>query len=596
MRTSLHIGAGLAALALSQVAHAQSSEIDDWDDTFDHMEVITLEDLTGREQEDAEFGFSLAAGERSLLIGAPGLLVGGERGGGIFQLRGSGTSLNTSGNVSPRTQSSRGASGTPENSDRFGHAIAAARPYGNTRTCNDAISANRDTDTYCWEYLIGAPGEAIGSTANAGMVNVLAIHNDAPNRTLRQIHQGVSGIAGSVEAGDWVGGALAVGDFNGDGADDVAVGAPGENHTSIRDTGAVNVVFADELGLLDRTRNGLTALDDHLLIDPSTILSSGDERADYDMFGYALAAGDFNGDGVDDLAVGEPNGALGGPGNIVRSGHVHLFHGTDGNWADGFDNRSQTLVSQSTVGFARPEAGDVFGTALAAGDFNGDGVSDLAVGIPGEGIGDIDNAGMVQVFYGRSRDNIDDLALLPYVGNYIGPATEYLSNAINGLVTAFGVAQGLHQGTPGVPGGNETGDMFGASLAGGDINGDGFDDLVIAIPGEDLRFGDNDYADAGRVVIVFGSMRGLETVDEAGNSAVANIDERTIPGVMQARAAARFGFSLAIGKFNDGPQIDLAIGNNSRLSPIFPSPLDPLLTRFDQTVTSNGRVSVFYND
>ena len=103
-----------------------------------------------------------------------------------------------------------------------------------------------------------------------------------------------------------------------------------------------------------------------------------------------LSAGpaDFNGDGYADLAIGAASENLDG---MADTGAVHVIYGS----ADGLSARGDHFWSQSGLLtesgwtediFGEVEAGDAFGSALATGDFNGDGYSDLAIGVPGESV------------------------------------------------------------------------------------------------------------------------------------------------------------------------------------------------------------------
>lgn len=110
----------------------------------------------------------------------------------------------------------------------------------------------------------------------------------------------------------------------------------------------------------------------------------------------SLAAGDFDGDGVDDLAVGVQGSAdLGGS----SAGNVFVIYGNP----SGLDVGRIQRVRQGLDGINdSAESGDKFGSALASGDFNGDGVDDLAVGVPGEKVGS-EIRGGVHLIFGSLR-------------------------------------------------------------------------------------------------------------------------------------------------------------------------------------------------
>src|SRR5690348_6899101 len=117
-------------------------------------------------------------------------------------------------------------------------------------------------------------------------------------------------------------------------------------------------------------------------------------------------------------------------------------------------------------------------------DFNGDGFADLAVGVPGEDPHGIDFAGSVHVIYG-SADGLD--------GNH--PVDDQLWS----------------QEQTGISGVGDPYDNFGSAVAAGDFDGDGFDDLAIGVPGEDLPISgqDEESPDAGAVHILYGTPSGL---------------------------------------------------------------------------------------
>jgi hypothetical protein len=247
-----------------------------------------------------------------------------------------------------------------------------------------------------------------------------------------------------------------------------------------------------------------------------------------DHFGAAFATGDFNNDGVGDLATGVPNhGNFSG--NHPGSGIVVVRYGVVGvGLASGL---ADNVLSQDVVGTPNlVNNDDHFGAALAACDFNGDGFDDLAVGVPGEDFpGSISAAGGVQIHYGR-------------------PA---------GLLEAGDLF--FSEDSPGVPGEATSNDNFGSTLACGDFNGNGADggffDLAVGAPHEDLAiFGLPTRVDAGMVVIVPGAATGLALTSSTSWSQ----NSTDIAGT--AQSFDNFGFALAVGRFDLDVFDDLAIG------------------------------------
>ena len=127
-------------------------------------------------------------------------------------------------------------------------------------------------------------------------------------------------------------------------------------------------------------------------------------------FGHTLAAGDFNGDGRCDLAVGSPFETRTGGGQArTFAGAVRIYSGG----AIGVSLPPKTI---DQADFTLPpeigsvEAEDYFGFSLAAGDLNGDGVADLAIGVPRETIGSTPAAGMIHIVPGQPARWVADRA------------------------------------------------------------------------------------------------------------------------------------------------------------------------------------------
>ena len=312
-------------------------------------------------------------------------------------------------------------------------------------------------------------------------------------------------IAGSAEANDNFGEVLAVGDFDGDGASDLAIGTPNEALGTVAYAGAVNVIYGGNWS------NGLSVYGNELITQ--NILN--DSASQYELFGAALAAGDFNGDGYDDLAIGVPGESID---DNDFAGEVYVVYGSPEGFMKGgvanYEIFSQNLPELSGMA----EAGDEFGESLAAGDFNSDGYADLAIGVPQEHIGDIEDAGVVHVVFGHSSGLILD-------GNQL-----------------------WQQNSPGVSGSPEADDGFGTSLTTGFFNGDEFEDLAIGVPFEDYQ----GVANVGVVHVLFGAEAGINGADSkfltqstAGDFTYDN---------------DRFGETLAAGNLNDDDIDELIVG------------------------------------
>ncbi|MEJ2736235.1 MAG: FG-GAP repeat protein, partial [Anaerolineae bacterium] len=232
---------------------------------------------------------------------------------------------------------------------------------------------------------VGVPLDNVEGTDSAGAVNVLYSSMAGLDFADNQLwHQDSFDIGGAAEFNDRFGWALATGDFDGDGYNDLAVGVPQEG-LDVAMAGAVNVLYGRD--------TGLSAVNSQLWHQESPGILGGAEE--YDQFGWALAAGDFDGDGYSDLAVGVPGEKE--EGEISGAGAVNVLYGS----AAGLSAIDNQLWDQDSAGMVDPrEQGDGFGIALAAGDWNGDGYSDLAVGVSGEDVGAVSDAGAVHILYG----------------------------------------------------------------------------------------------------------------------------------------------------------------------------------------------------
>jgi hypothetical protein len=375
-----------------------------------------------------------------------------------------------------------------------------------------------------FDLAVGVPGEDVGSESDAGAVHVVyGIGGNGLSTSGNQFwHQDSAGIGGGAEGDDRFGAALAVGDFDGDGFDDLAVGVPQEDLGSGgTSAGAVNVIYGSE--------SGLSAVGDQVWYEGYNDLGGAPEAGDW--FGQALSTGDFDNDGYDDLAISIPGEDLG---DAVSAGRVVVLYGTSA----GLSGTDSQAWVQGLFGVPDSyEDYDYFGESLVAGDFDGDGYDDLGIGVPSEDTIERDT-GMVVVLYGSSGgltagdaeswtvsvnpgrddgygwslcsgdfdgDGFDDMAVgIPW-RDYYGTGNVGAVAILSGTVDGLDPTKGWNQGSIGAVDSPETGDHFGMSLASGDFNGDGYDDLAVGVPDEDVE----DVVDAGAVHLFRGSSTGL---------------------------------------------------------------------------------------
>ncbi len=274
--------------------------------------------------------------------------------------------------------------------------------------------------------------------------------------------------------------ALAIGDFNGDGILDLAVGAGGWDSATIVDAGAFWVYW----GSTSRT---LSASGPHGFGNVGPFCT-----------GAALAAGDFDGDDRDELAVGSP---CAGVGSADFAGYLTIWDYASGTWT------LRVGISEDDIPGASAAEYESFGERLAVGDFDNDGRDDLAVGVPLEQVGPHALAGRVFVLRGSASVwlRTDD---------------------------AFGFSSPTEA----------AGEQFGFALAAGDFDHDGYADLAVGMPFRTV----SGHADAGAVEVYSGSASGLVI----GGPQV--LDDGDFPA-SNVEGGEQFGHSLVAGDFNQSP-------------------------------------------
>ncbi|MDG4863966.1 FG-GAP repeat protein [Streptomyces sp. T-3] len=403
-------------------------------------------------------------GYRDLVTAASRATVDGKQGAGFVSvLYGSSSGLDTSRRL-VLTQSSSGVPGTPEAGDSFGASVT---------------SADLDGDGYA-DLAIGAPGEDIGSAADAGGVTV--VWGSA---------RGLAGTSSWLESRTL--GEPAANEAYGTGLTAADVDADG--HLELAQVSGVDAVYVHGF---DESRTPEHTEQLHGVPTEDGFKPTGVTGADYDKDGYADlvvtgtqpsleyvqsrsvllrgtsdgltldrtfaggsvgTSGDINKDGYPDLVLGDPRVLEHGEWDL-SGGAVQVRYGSSQGLFGSNGEDPVTIFQQGQGGIpGADESGDDFGSDVSLGDVNGDGYLDLAIGAQGESIGDLQDAGAVWLLRGSARG-----------------------------ITSAGV-QNFNQNTAGVPGAAEQGDFFGAQARLIDSNRDGRTELVTTAPDENTTEG-----------------------------------------------------------------------------------------------------------
>jgi FG-GAP repeat protein len=323
------------------------------------------------------------------------------------------------------------------------------------------------------DLAVSVPNESFTNAMGAGAVNVIygataGLQATSPDDQFWS--QSSPSVKDKAEL-DGFSAATGVGDFNGDGFDDLAVGVPLENLGGTANTGAMNVLYGSATGL---QANGVGGPDDQFWHQNSPGMNGDGNEAD-DHFGISVVSGDFNNDGFGDVAVAARFEDVG---TVVDAGAVTVLYGS----ASGLQDTSpdDQVWTQDSPGIAGDgaETGDVFGKSLVATDFNQDGFADLAISASHDSVGVVAGAGTVNVLYG-SPAGLQD----------ISPDDQFWSQDSSDVLDQ-----------------SEDNDQFGDRMGASDFNGDGFPDLAVGVRFEDVGTVGN----AGAVDVLYGSASGVQ--------------------------------------------------------------------------------------
>lgn len=297
------------------------------------------------------------------------------------------------------------------------------------------------------DYAIGSQWSSTGGrVANGGVFVVLGTNDDEPGLALDSPSHVVHELIGS-EAYGLTGSAIAsVGDFNGDGFDDFLVGAAlAESYREHESPGAAFLIFGHGGYFYDDVLDpvGSTDLGTRIFLGIS----------DLDEAGASVAGiGDFDGDGFDDIAIAAPAANPHGE-TSDNTGEVYIVYGSESR------HRSARTLDEThgdNLTIVGVSAGDRFGQKIVgAGDFNGDGYGDFLITAPGTSSGSAANdSGSVYILFGGERNtgvrSIDSFEHNEVLQIYSGDIS-------------VGVG-------------------FGTVSGGEDVNGDGYDDVLISAP------------------------------------------------------------------------------------------------------------------
>ncbi|MBP6573216.1 MAG: FG-GAP repeat protein [Flavobacteriales bacterium] len=399
-------------------------------------------------------------------------------------------------------------------SDNFGSNVACAGDINNDGYSDLMVGA------YLADYGSGQEGVVFIYLGTAGGVNPVAVHRLERNVGFAHFGRSIAGC----------------GDVNGDGYSDVIIGAPDWFNVNA-DAGTAFIYWGSAAAL----GAAINPIFDQQLFG-STLLDGS--------FGWSVTcAGDLNGDGYSDVAVGAYYDNIGGQ---AQEGTVWVFHGA----AAGLNTVAAVVLQNNiTTGW--------LGRAVStAGDMNGDGYADLLVGAPLSESGQVDE-GLVYLYFG-SPTGISATANMTFqldnAGANFGESV-YIAGDVNGdgysdmilgarIYGTSGAAAIYHGGPYNVnptASGTRAGGAMNAELGwsvaqAGDVNGDGYADALIGAPQAD-----NGQAGEGLVYVHMGSAAGLSMVPAL--TLEANI------------GSAQFGFSVGTaGDVNGDGYADVIVG------------------------------------